>query len=264
MTQSGLELRSEGVSVTVERRGARVSSLRIEGREYLVGRGRNPLLWGCYPMVPWVGRLDHGRFTFAGNVHHMPVNLEPHAIHGLGLERDWVPDPDGRSLDLELVDPWPFGGSARVVAELTPTSLALTLSVTAGQCPMPVTIGWHPVFRKRIVPDVAELSFDPKHMLERGDDGLPTGERVKVPPGPWDDCFTGVVASPKITWGDGFSFTLRADTSTWVVYDETSHALCVEPLTGIPDAFNRPHCPTLEPGATASLPFTITWGQQAS
>lgn len=264
MTQSVLELQTNGVSATIERHGARVSSLTIDGRELVVARGHNPLLWGCYPMVPWVGRLDRGRFEFAGRIHQMPVNLEPHAIHGLGLERDWKIGEDGRSLDLDFVDPWPFGGSARTCFDLHPDHMTMTVSVTAHDHPMPVTIGWHPVLRKRVERATADLSFDPSHMWQRGGDGLPTGDRVDVPPGPWDDCFGGVTNHPTVTWGDGFNLTLRASTDTWVVYDETSHALCVEPLSGVPDAFNRPDCPTLAPGETTSLPLTITWGEQAS
>ncbi len=48
-------------------------------------------------------------------------------------------------------------------------------------------------------------------------------------------------------------------TVTWVVYDETSHALCVEPQTGIPDAVNHADCPVLQPGGAMSLPLTLRW-----
>ncbi len=219
----------------------------------------DPLLWGCYPMVPWVGRLGRGRFTFAGVDHRMPINLEPHAIHGLGLERDWAVGDEGRSLTLDLAEPWPFGGMARVDTELRSDRLTITVSVTAGDQTMPATIGWHPVLRRQIGETGASLSFNPSHLWIRGVDGLPTGRRVPVPTGPWDDCFGGVTTPPVVTWTDGFSLTLESPTDTWVVYDETPHALCVEPQTGIPDAFNRTGCPVLEPGGTMSLPLTLRW-----
>jgi aldose 1-epimerase len=37
-------------------------------------------------------------------------------------------------------------------------------------------------------------------MLERDADGIPTGVRVGVPPGPWDDCFVGVEWRVSLRW----------------------------------------------------------------
>ena len=49
---------------------------------------------------------------------------------------------------------------------------------------MPAEIGWHPWFVK---PE--PLSFRPASMYARDDEGIPSGELVPPPPGPWDDCF---------------------------------------------------------------------------
>ena len=259
MGNDGLELVADGVTATMQRRGAWLRSLCVGGRELLVADTGTPLLYGCYPMVPWVGRLGEGRFEFDGAAHRMPINMGPHAIHGLGLDRDWTVTDDG-ALTLALEQPWPFGGTARVDTDLRADRLTITLSVTAGEVAMPAEIGWHPVIRKTIDSAAAELAFSPTQMWQRGPDGLPTGERVDVPTGPWDDCFAGVTTPPVITWSDGFSLMFESPTPTWVVYNETPHALCVEPQTGIPDAFNHDGCTVLQPGRTLSLPLTLRWG----
>ena len=51
--------------------GGRIAQLTVRGRDLLVpGRaGDHPMLWGSFPMVPWAGRLRHGRFRFAGHDH---------------------------------------------------------------------------------------------------------------------------------------------------------------------------------------------------
>jgi len=245
-------------SVVIDHIGARLRSIRVDGVELLVQEGDEALLWGCYPMVPWAGRVNRGRFSFGGSVHQLPVNLGMHAIHGVGVDRSWAVGPDG-AFELEMTDPWPFGGVARVSADLSPEQLTITLSVTAGERSMPAVIGWHPVFAKSIGDSLAVLDFRPGRILTRDHDGIPTGDLDPVPPGPWDDCFVGVSAPLSIRWGDDLRLTLDSPTDTWVVYDETRHAICVEPQTAIPDAFNRPDCPILEPGETLTMPLTIRW-----
>jgi hypothetical protein len=47
------------------------------------------IAWGCYPMVPWAGRIRRGRFEFGGREYQLPLNLDPHAIHGLGFAMPW-------------------------------------------------------------------------------------------------------------------------------------------------------------------------------
>jgi len=46
---------------------------------------RSPLAWGSYPMVPWAGRIRHGRFRFDGEEYELPINFGAHAIHGVGF-----------------------------------------------------------------------------------------------------------------------------------------------------------------------------------
>ena len=52
------------------RRGGRVAQITADGTALLVAESEahepSPLAWGSYPMVPWAGRIRHGRFRFDG------------------------------------------------------------------------------------------------------------------------------------------------------------------------------------------------------
>src|SRR5689334_21899589 len=67
------------------------------------GEARNHTL---FPLVPISGRIDHARFTFAGETHQVPPNFppEPHAIHGVGWQLPWrVAAHDAAAASVTLV-----------------------------------------------------------------------------------------------------------------------------------------------------------------
>ena len=96
-------------------------------------------------------------------------------------------------------------------------------------------------------------------MCERGPDGLPTGRLVSVPDGPLDDCLTDLAGPPVLRWPGGPTLTLTSSFDHWVVYTEPTHALCVEPQSGPPDAFH--HEPTVvRPGHPLRGWAHLGWG----
>lgn len=257
-------MRLEGDGVTVEvdpGRGGRVASLRVDGLELLVAAdevGGDPMRWGCYPMVPWAGRVRDGRFTFAGAEHRLPLDAPPHAIHGTGYRRPWTVAGPGR-LRLDLDEDWPFGGHAEVAVTLAGAALHLDLTVVAGSVPMPAVIGWHPCLRRRLERgEVAQPTVAATAMWARDPAGIPTGALVPVPPGPWDDAFAGVTEPPRVRWPGAIDLTLAAEAPTWVVYDEDPAMVCVEPQSAPPDAFNQVP-PVLAPGGSSTLRLTLAW-----
>ena len=63
--------------------------LVIDGHEVLVGDDdtSDPMRWGCYPMVPWAGRVAYGRFEDCGDVRVRLLRLlhDVARVHGLAL-----------------------------------------------------------------------------------------------------------------------------------------------------------------------------------
>lgn len=234
-----MELIAEGVTALVDlEAGGRLASLRVHGHELLVtDRSDGVYGWGCFPMVPWAGRVRRGRFRFEDRDVTLPLGMPPHSIHGVGVELPWT-QTSPTAWELALDDPWPFGGRAVQSLDLTAERLRLELTVEADRA-MPAMVGWHPWFRRRLDgSDPVALDFAPDAMLVRDDDGIPTGAAVPPSPGPWDDCFTGVRQPIGLAWGEELSVELRSSCSDWVVYTEPDHAACVEPQSGPPDAFN--------------------------
>lgn len=253
-------LRAGGLEVALApEAGGRIAHIRYDGVEWLVGEhdaGAATIAWGCYPMVPWAGRIRNGRFTFDGSAHSLPATFGGHAIHGVGFSRPWRLDSvaaDAATLSLALPQDryWPFGGIATQAIRLGRDRLVLQLAVQAGDLPMPAVLGWHPWFRK---PD--RLLFAPTAMYPRDGEGIATLPCVPPTPGPWDDCFLNTTDVTLAAAGQHLH--LRANTEHWVVYDAAPHATCVEPQTGPPDGFtltpNR-----LEPGRQLQLTFELLW-----
>jgi aldose 1-epimerase len=240
--------------------GGRIAQIRYEGVEWLVGAeevgGSAAIAWGCYPMVPWAGRIRYGRFDFDGRSYVLPATFGGHAIHGVGFTRPWQIDrleEDAAKLSLALPEDayWPFGGVATQVIQLQRNGLRLQLAVQADKRAMPAVLGWHPWFRK---PD--RLAVTPEAMYPQDEEGIAVLPRVSPGPGPWDDCF--VATGDILVERAGQRLQLMANTDHWVVYDGPPHATCVEPQTGPPDGFtlvpNR-----LEPGERLELNFDLTW-----
>ncbi|MDT6986571.1 aldose 1-epimerase [Streptomyces lusitanus] len=236
--------------------GGRVGGLRLGGVELL----RQGERYGCFPMVPWCGRLRDGRFRDGATVQQMPLNAPPHAIHGTARNAPWRTarkSGDDAVLTYDLVDPWPYAGRVTQQVALTEESLTLTMGVETYESSFPAQIGWHPWFNRNLGGEDVRIDFAPAWQEERGEDHLPTGRRIDPKPGPWDDCFgmpDGVDVT--LTWPGQLQLKVTSRVEWVVVYDEQAEAVCVEPQTGPPDGLNtHPRLVTpLEP-----LEATTTW-----
>ena len=237
--------------------GGRIAQISVAGTELLVSgdHTHSPLSWGSYPMVPYAGRIRHGRFSFQGRAYEVPLRLDGHAIHGSVFVDQWdVLDVGLDHIELQCALDWPFGGTAHQHLQLTPVALVCVLSVLAGDSAMPATIGWHPWFRK---PVDDRLEFDAMYL--RDDDYIPSGELVTPPPRPWDDCFIGAHHPLQLRYTDGPTVTVSSDCDHWVVYDQPENATCVEPQSGPPDAINLGLASILAPGELLQRTMTIAW-----
>lgn len=218
--------------------GGRIGGLRVGGTELL----RQGERYGCFPMVPWCGRIREGRFRDGALVHQMPLNSPPHAIHGTARDAAWrTARVTGNEavITYDLVDPWPYTGRVTQVIALAEDALTLTMSVETYDSSFPAQIGWHPWFNRSLDGSDVAIAFDPAWQEERGDDHLPTGNRVEPEPGPWDDCFgmpDGVDVT--LTWPERLELKVTSREQWAVVYDEQEAAVCVEPQTGPPNGLN--------------------------
>jgi len=246
--------------------GGRIASLVLRGREVLVTDGASPLWWGCYPMVPFAGRIRDGRFLFRGRAYQLPLTMPPNAIHGTVFDRAWqvtFRGEDRVELEAELGPDWPFRGRVTQAIVLVPGGLEATLTVEATDA-MPVVLGWHPWFRREVDGIAAELDFEAHAMYARDSSGLPTGATIPPTPRPWDDAFTDIVIPPRLTWPGVLRLDLRSTAPFWVVFDERDDAICVEPQTAPPDAFNLAAVvgvdpPVAAPRRPASIAMAWRW-----
>ncbi|HTQ37205.1 MAG TPA: hypothetical protein VMH77_09230 [Steroidobacteraceae bacterium] len=254
-----LELRSEALTVQVApEAGGRIAQICCDGMRWLCGPDEDDaaIAWGCYPMLPWAGRIRGGRFHFDGREYRLPANLAAHAIHGVGFTLPWeVSGQSAAQLELSLQLPrdarWPFGGSASQRITLARRALRLELSLTAGDQAMPrPVLGWHPWFRK---PE--RLDFHPSGHFPRDGEGIATRPPAPPPPHPWDDCFINNRPVRLYRAGQGLCLTSGCD--HWVVFDERLHTTCVEPQTGPPDAFNLDAGQRLAPGESMTAWFML-------
>ncbi|MFJ9344379.1 aldose 1-epimerase [Streptomyces sp. NPDC101733] len=234
-------LSAGGAELTIDQEnGCRISSLRIDGTELL----RQGPHFGAFPMVPWCGRTENGRFRDGATVHQLPLNHPPHAIHGFARDAAWktaTVSDTGAAFTYDLVDPWPYAGRVTQVFELSEHALTISLGVETYEDSFPAQAGWHPWFNRVLVTDGAEaqISFDPSWQEERGEDHLPTGRRIEPTSGPWDDCF-GMPHGVDVTlsWPGTLELRVTSRAEWVVVYDEQPEAVCVEPQSGPPNGLN--------------------------
>ncbi|KAA6220938.1 aldose 1-epimerase [Streptomyces albofaciens JCM 4342] len=245
-----VRLTAGDTEVTVDpANGCRLASLRIGGTEVL----RQGAKYGSFPMVPWCGRIENGRFRNGGELHQMPVNSPPHAIHGTGRNVAWKTaraDATSAAFTYDLLDPgaapWPYPGRVTQLVELAAdgASLTLTMGIEASGDSFPAQAGWHPWFLRRLGEEGQQsedvrIDFSAAWQEERGEDHLPTGRRIDPRPGPWDDCFgmpDGVDVT--LTWPDRLELKVTSRAEWVVVYDEQEAAVCVEPQSGPPNGLN--------------------------
>ena len=117
---------------------------------------REPLLWGCYPMAPWPGRVDGARFSWRGREYELPANDGAHSIHGRGVYLPWwvVQAEDAYCLlavDLGPEQGWPFAAQALQHIGVVDDGVTLRLEIRAvDDAVFPAGAGWHPWFRRDV------------------------------------------------------------------------------------------------------------------
>lgn len=242
-------------------RGGSIMALRVRSFDLLRPcwdpEQPDPRRFACFPLVPFSGRIDRGRFVHAGRTHAVPLNFapEPHAIHGDGWTSPWALVSAGPSAaELELLHDrpeavWRYRAWQRFW--LYPDRLEVELGVTnRGPAAMPFGLGLHPYLTHREdallsaevagvwLPDDANIPrrLEPVPVLWRFDAARPVEELVL------DHNFQGWSGTARIDWPEhGRSLTIAADPPLrhLVVYVPPGmDFFCVEPVSQVADGFN--------------------------
>ena len=100
MTQHTLRAGELELSVDAARGGS-IMAFRERGFDLMRpwdGCSDDPRAYASFPLVPFSGRVDHGRFRFDGRSYTLAPNFppEPHAIHGDGWTSPWTVVTVGR------------------------------------------------------------------------------------------------------------------------------------------------------------------------
>jgi aldose 1-epimerase len=256
-----------------------VSILRRALPEAVAG---DPQALACFPLVPYCNRIDQGRFRWAVRHHQLARNFgdHPHTIHGVGWQRAWAIQDSAADTTTLILDhspdlSWPFAFHAVVTYHLSPFLVHINLAMTnRHDSPAPAGIGLHPYFAKTYDPS---LQFNAVAAWENGADCLPS-RHVEIAPA-WqhatprkiattnlDNCFTGWNRRATILAGPG-SLGIEASDSfrqAQIFTPPWADFFCVEPVSHVPDAINRPDLPAaqamqvLQPGETLSGSVRLT------
>jgi aldose 1-epimerase len=267
---SDIQLRADGGDIALAltpTSGGRWASLRVGDLE-LLGRGGPRLIdWGNFPMAPYAGRIRHGVVEWGGRRHQLPLDLPPHAVHGVTVDRPWLVTDAGTAhavLRCDFDTRWPWPGHVIQQVALDAAGVRARLEVHADDEPMPAWTGYHPWFTRRLARgEPARIGLDCDHLLPRDEDGMPSPATVPVasplPAGPWDDVFGGVRWPATVTWDGALTLEIRSDASHVVVFDEKPDALCVEPQSAPPNAIELGLATVVVPGVPLVMETQFTW-----
>jgi aldose 1-epimerase len=269
-------LQSAATRVVLDpRRGGTIRELKWQGRDVLrptpAQAGDDPFDTACFPMVPFVNRIAHGRFEFGGRTVQLERNWseDPHPLHGQGWRKPWnvVPESASRAtLRFEGgADEWPWRYRCEQHFHLQPDGLSVELSLeNLSTGPMPAMLGLHPYF-----PDATQVRMNARlprvWLTDRG--ALPLGE-VHTPLA-WsfeparpvktvalDHGFPGWDGVVSLRWPDRtVTITARDCPCLHVFVPADKDYFCVEPQTAAAGALTRGagEATVIAPGGRATI-----------
>lgn len=231
-----------------------------------------PTSYGMPILFPYAGRIAGGQFSWRGTTYR----AEP-TRHGLVRQRPWeVAERSGAHLTCRTtVTPsddgavFPFHFTMQVGYYFGQSGLTVAAKVTNHGGPLPYTFGLHPYFHAPHRADgvLGSVYIPATHRWELNAERLPTGQLIAAE-GSYD-LRQGRTLTVGETFDDVYtSFTptgyhsrcaFKSTPGTITVTDRSSkyyhlclytppqrQAICLEPYTGAPDAFNHPDDPRFD------------------
>ncbi len=233
-----LNIDGDQISIAIDLdQGARLASLQWRDMQFVTPFNGDIRGWGWYAMAPWAGRIKDGLVKDSkGMSYQLPTAYDhPNAIDGYGFHSSWQDIGDGRQL-LELPSPYQ-GASVIQHFEILDDALRWSLEYEANGSDLPFSLGFNPWITRDIGKgDSAVIDFKANKILLRDSNYLPTGEYAPQPDGPWDDTFTEVIGTPKITWPGAAVLSIESDAPYWTVNDQSEESISIQPVTAPPSA----------------------------
>jgi len=239
--------------------GGAVGAFSIDGADVLrraPDGTREVLQTACFPLVPFFSRIANGRFSFGGEDIVLSRNFgdHPHVLHGQGWRNPWRVEArteDGATLVYEhAAGAWPWDYRAEQRFALAPNGLAVALRLTNTSArPMPASLGFHPYFSRA----GATLHADVDGVWLADETLLPTTRAPKIhfldlakgadlAHAPFvDNCHFGWTGRAQIARG-ARRLLLTASPELGFLHiflPRGEDFFCVEPVSAMPDAFNR-------------------------
>ncbi|PYI65953.1 galactose mutarotase [Arthrobacter livingstonensis] len=273
-----INLRHGSYSAVIASVGASLRSLTCNGRNLVVPFDADQLrpLYRGATLAPWPNRIVHGRYSFAGTEHQLPINetARGHALHGLVGWHNWNVESQREStttLSTAVVpqEGYPFHVALVLVLVLDAEGLHSTLTASnLGAQPAPYGCAPHPYLTAGVgMLDDWQLLLPAATVLEVTPDTLVPTHTTSVDAHPQfdfrqsrkigdvaiDHAFTDLlrtddgVAQVRLEGPDGCGTVMSWGTSCpWVQIhtadrpEAQNHriGLAVEPMTCPPDAFN--------------------------
>jgi len=220
----------------------------------------------AFPLIPFGGRLRHGRFEWNGAPVQLPFQSSGHALHGDGATRRWLLcSHDPTSVTMMLAYPssmWPF--PARVALRYVvrgPVFMALFRVTNLSNAAIPFGLGWHPYFA---VPSGGRLRMATRGCSRLDGEGFATdppcddGDRTFVPTdgaGTWHCRYAHGPAILDDPGGPMLELRFSSVTSHVVVHIPPDlSAMAVEPLT---HPLHHPEQSTVQPGKSKSMAVAL-------
>lgn len=213
----------------------------------------------AFPMVPFIGRITHGRFVFEGQNIQLAPNMppEPHAIHGRGWHAHWETTlaSNGQTALTHAYNgdgdwPWAYTATQRFAAFGNRLILTMALTNNSDRA-MPAGLGWHPYFPRDgalLQADVTkvwsgsagDIIGSRPHILSEDTDlrALRPANSLNL-----DHCYSAGDGGVRITWpARKLSLDMHASAALrhLTVYTPPGEDyFCVEPVSHAPDAVNN-------------------------
>lgn len=249
-----IHLRNEYIQLDIyPEDGCRILDLFVHG--YSVLRpwqtDRFAFQYGCFPMLPWVGRLKNATLKYNHIDYVLPANKIPHALHGMACFAPWkclCAEQTKAELLFILEHPWPWKGKVIYTIELIKSEIQLSLSIYTEQDSFPAAAGWHPWFNKSLLnttqvlnnDHLLKINFNADWQRKTGSDELPKLQKTAPQEGPWDDCFGFKhPLNVSLTWPNQLQLDISSSENHLVIFDKQPDATCVNPMSEAPNDINQ-------------------------